>query len=69
MDDSPEHVLHTADIVTFDMSHVGIVANDEGPLIYTIEGNTDGAGSRDGGGVFAKTRQRSFARKFIRILP
>lgn len=69
MDDSPDHVLHTADIVTFDMSHIGIVANDEGPLIYTIEGNTDSAGSRDGGGVFAKTRQRSFARKFIRILP
>lgn len=69
MDDSPEHVLHTGDIVTFDMSHIGIVTNDEGPLIYTIEGNTDKGGSNDGGGVFDKVRQRSFARKFIRMLP
>lgn len=69
MDDSPSNVLHTADIVTFDFSHVGIVVTDEGSEIHTIEGNTDTEGSRDGGGVWAKTRQRSLARKFIRLLP
>ncbi len=68
MDDSPSHVLHTGDLVTYDFSHIGIVANDEGSLIHTIEGNTDGGGSRDGGGVWEKTRQRSLARKFIRLL-
>lgn len=68
MDDSPANVLHTADIVTYDFSHIGLLESDEGTLIHTIEGNTDGAGSRDGGGVFAKTRQRSIARKFIRLL-
>jgi hypothetical protein len=69
MDDSPSHILHTGDLVTYDFSHIGIVAGDEGSLIYTIEGNTDGGGGRDGGGVWAKTRERSLARKFIRLLP
>lgn len=69
MDDSPDNVLHTGDLVTYDFSHIGIVVTDEGPLIHTIEGNTDGGGGRDGGGVWAKTRQRSLARKFIRMLP
>ena len=69
MDDSPSNVLHTGDLVTFDFSHIGIVAADEGSKIYTIEGNTDSGGSRDGGGVFAKVRERSLARKFIRLLP
>ncbi len=69
LDDSPSNVLHTGDIVTFDFSHVGILVTDEGSLIHTIEGNTNGEGSRDGGGVFAKTRPRSLARKFIRMLP
>lgn len=69
MDDSPGNVLHTGDIVTYDFSHVGIVVTDEENVIHTIEGNTDGGGGRDGGGVWAKTRQRSLARKFIRMLP
>lgn len=69
LDDSLSNTLHTGDIVTFDFSHVGLLETDESTLIHTVEGNTDGAGSRDGGGVFAKTRQRSLARKFIRLLP
>lgn len=68
MDDSQDNVLHTGDLVTYDFSHIGILANDEGTLIHTIEGNTDGGGGRDGGGVWAKTRDRSLARKFIRLL-
>lgn len=69
MDDNPAHVLHTADLVTYDFSHIGIVKDDRDDLIYTIEGNTDGQGGRDGGGVWAKTRPRSMARRFIRMLP
>lgn len=69
MDDNPRHVLHAGDLVTYDFSHIGIVETDEADLIYTIEGNTDGSGGRDGGGVWAKTRPRSLARRFIRLLP
>lgn len=68
MDDSPKHVLHTADIMVFDMSHIGIVTGDEGSKVFTIEANTGSAGGRDGEGIFRKTRERSLARAFIRIL-
>lgn len=67
-DDGYNHVLHTADLMTFDMSHIGIVFDDRGSRVYTIEGNTSASGSRDGGGVFAKARQRTEARRFIRLL-
>ena len=68
MDDNIQNTLHTADIVTYDFSHVGIVETDVGFDIHTIEGNTDGQGSRDGGGVFAKVRARSLAKRFIRLI-
>ena len=68
MDDNIQNTLHTADIVTYDFSHVGIVETDVGFDIHTIEGNTDGEGSRDGGGVFAKVRARSLAKRFIRLI-
>lgn len=57
------------DFVTFDFSHIGIVAADDGPSISTIEGNTNGTGSREGDGVYAKSRARSLVRAFIRVLP
>lgn len=60
--------LHAGDIVTYDFSHVGIIDTDKGDTLFTIEGNTDDAGSREGGGVYAKTRARSLARTVIRIL-
>lgn len=68
MDDSPDHVLHTADLVTYDISHIGIVVTDKDRFIFTIEGNTDPTGGREGGGVYELTRRRSFARRFIRLL-
>lgn len=59
------------DIVTYDFSHIGIVASDysadAGEKIITIEGNTNGAGSRDGDGVYRKTRDRRLIRRLIRI--
>ena len=60
--------LKTGDIITFDSSHVGIVDTDKDGVIFTIEGNTNEAGGRDGGGVFAKRRSFGEARRFIRIL-
>lgn len=64
-------VLHTGDIVTYDFSHIGIIDTDTdgGSILHTIEGNTDEAGSREGGGVYLKTRARSLARTIIRLLP
>ena len=73
MDDNPIHVLHTADIVVFDFSHVGLLVNDfvkDGiSWIKTIDGNTSpDSGDNEGGGVFVRTRKRSTAKRFIRIL-
>lgn len=66
--------IHTGDLVTFDFSHTGIIDTDTVSKVYskarihTIEGNTDEAGGRDGGGVYEKDRARSIARTFIRLI-
>ena len=41
-DDSPDHELHTGDIITFDFSHIGLVENDDGPTVFTIKGTPMG---------------------------
>jgi hypothetical protein len=61
-------VLHTADIVVFDFSHIGIVYNDDSKQIFTIEANTGASGGRDGDGCFKKVRNRTLAKVFIRML-
>jgi hypothetical protein len=55
------------DIVCYDFSHIGIVKRSLGDKFEAIEGNTNGAGSRDGDGVYLKVRPRSLARAFIRV--
>lgn len=57
------------DLVCYDFSHIGIVKESRGDKFVAIEGNTNGAGSRDGDGVYLKTRPRKLARCFIRIRP
>lgn len=60
------------DFVTFDFSHIGVVIEDKGHSIVTVEGNTNGKGERDsesGDGVWQKTRARSLVKSFIRIPP
>ena len=57
------------DIVCYDFSHIGIVKRSFGDKFEAIEGNTNGAGSREGDGVYLKVRPRSLARCFIRIRP
>ena len=69
MSDSDVNDLKTGDIMVFDMSHIGIVTNDKGTKVWTIEGNTGASGGRDGDGVWDKVRQRKEAKSFIRILP
>lgn len=58
------------DFVTFDFSHIGIVTQDLGSLINTIEGNTSPKGGRDsetGDGVWEMQRARPLVKTFIRI--
>jgi hypothetical protein len=69
LSDSPTNRLRVGDIMVFDMSHIGIVTDDSGSKVYTIEANTGANGGRDGDGVFRKVRDRSLARAFIRLLP
>ena len=38
------------------LGHIGIVTGFDGKNIYTIEGNTNAAGSREGQGVYRKIR-------------
>ena len=57
------------DIVIFKFSHIGIAVSypDKNGNVYTVEGNTDSAGSREGGGVYFKTRNLSKIRSRIRF--
>lgn len=61
--------IQSGDIVIFTFSHIGIAtsAPDKNGNVRTIEGNTDGAGSREGGAVLAKTRHISKIRSRIRF--
>lgn len=57
------------DIVVFKFSHIGIALSgpDSSGYVSTVEGNTDKAGSREGGGVFRKRRKLSQIRSRIRF--
>ena len=60
--------IEPGDIVVFTISHIGIaVGHEKGGEVATVEGNTDAAGSREGGGVYRKTRDRSEIRSVLRI--
>lgn len=49
-------------------SHVGIIKSVDALTVTTLEGNTDGAGSREGDGVYEKIRRIATIRKLVRIL-
>lgn len=57
------------DILVFKFSHIGIAetAPDKNGVVTTIEGNTDGAGSREGGAVLRKRRRLDQIRSRIRF--
>jgi hypothetical protein len=61
--------IATGDIIVFKFSHIGIATSgcDENGEFSSIEGNTDKAGSREGGGVFAKKRNLSSVKARIRF--
>ena len=65
-------VLHAADLVVYDYSHIEMVTDDDGTTggpFVAIGYNTNAAGSRDGEGCFEKPRLRARVKKFIRIMP
>jgi hypothetical protein len=61
--------IQAGDIVVFNFSHIGIAVSgmDAGGWVATVEGNTDAAGSREGGGVWRKMRHASKIRSRIRF--
>jgi hypothetical protein len=60
--------IRRGDIVVFTFSHIGIAVGDaSNGRVATVEGNTDEAGSREGGGVFRKSRKLSEIRSVIRF--
>jgi len=61
--------IQPGDIVVFKFSHIGVAisAPDKNGNVQTVEGNTDKAGSREGGGVYRKTRAASSIRSRIRF--
>jgi hypothetical protein len=62
--------IKAGDIVVFSFSHIGLAVADvdSSGYVKTIEGNTNGAGSREGGSVLEKNRHVSKIRSRIRIL-
>ena len=62
--------IKAGDIVVFTFSHIGLAVKDadSSGYVVTIEGNTNGAGSREGGSVLEKKRHVSKIRSRIRIL-
>jgi hypothetical protein len=65
---NPGNDIKAGDIVIFKFSHIGIcVRGAEAGRIRTVEGNTDAAGSREGGGVFEKSRSLDSIKTRIRF--
>lgn len=68
---TPEVKPKSGDILIFlpHFSHIAIVAEDYNGsnFVRTIEGNTNGAGSREGDGVYEKTRDLDICGTFVRL--
>jgi hypothetical protein len=62
--------IKAGDIVVFTFSHIGLAVKDidSSGYVTTIEGNTNGSGSREGGSVLEKKRHVSCIRSRIRII-
>lgn len=61
--------IQAGDIIVFNFSHIGfaISSPDAEGYVTTIEGNTDGQGSREGGAVLRKKRKVTAIRSRIRF--
>jgi hypothetical protein len=73
---SPTQIPCAADVVTFYYtrlgreSHIAIIKEwpIDGDYFYTVEGNTNGAGGREGDGVYIKKRRKTDAYKIMRFV-
>lgn len=65
----PVSKAQAGDIVVFKFSHIAIVEKVYKSSIHTIEGNTDGKGSREGDGVYRRVRYAPQIQQVIRIAP
>jgi len=64
----PSLGVKAGDIVMYKFSHIGIAAQDSSwGYVKVVEGNTNSAGSREGGGVFLKKRKLSQIRSVVRL--
>jgi hypothetical protein len=68
LSDRPTERLRVGDIIVMDVSHIGIVKDDDAKGVYTIEANTGNGSIRDGDGCFERVRTRAQARAFIRLI-
>ena len=68
LSDRPTERLRVGDLFIFDVSHIGIVRDDDGGNVWTIEANTGNGSVRDGDGCFERKRDRSAARAFVRLI-
>lgn len=65
---APFNDIKPGDIIIFNFSHIGLSTSSiSGGKIETIEGNTDTSGSREGGGVYKKSRPLKLIKKVLRI--
>jgi len=63
-----EKPIEPGDILVYTFSHIGIAECPERRgSVCAIEGNTDGSGTREGGGVYRQNRKLSQIREVIRI--
>ena len=65
----PRGDIQAGDIVIFRFSHIGIATSgvDKDGHFFTVEGNTNRDGSRDGDGVYSKRRHIDLVRSRIRF--
>jgi hypothetical protein len=61
--------VQRGDVLVFSFSHIGIATGppDANGDVPTVEGNTNGEGSREGDGVYRKTRHLTKIRSRIRF--
>lgn len=66
---SPGADIERGDLIVYTFSHIGIATSspDAHGYFSTVEGNTNSAGSREGDGVYKKTRHISSVKARIRF--
>lgn len=65
---SPFNKILPGDVIIFNFGHIGLsISEIKNGRIDCVEGNTDDRGSREGGGVYKKSRNLSLLKTVLRI--